>query len=138
MIVDDDADDRNLFCEALMEANPHCQFITGNNGEHALEILKRPGISLPDFIFLDINMPRMNGWQCLKLLREDECCQFIPVIIYSTSQASDDFEKIKELGSVYFFTKPARFADLVRGIFYVLNKEWEELKKLNQSLTVRL
>jgi DDE domain len=52
MIVDDDADDRNLFYEALMEVDPSCHFISAFNGEHALETLQSPCITLPDFIIL--------------------------------------------------------------------------------------
>jgi CheY-like chemotaxis protein len=135
MIVDDDADDRNLFYEALMEVDPSCQFISACNGEHALETLQSPGFTLPDFIFLDLNMPRMNGWQCLENLRKNKSCAGIPVIIYTTSQASEDDEKAKEPGAVYFLTKPNRFKDLVHGISCVMNQEWEKVRELNKMLS---
>jgi CheY-like chemotaxis protein len=134
MIIDDDADDRTIFCEALLEADCTCNFISAINGEHALQVLRRPDVIFPDFIFLDLNMPRLNGWQCLAQLRKDDSLKHIPVVIYSTSQSEEDYEKALKFGAVYFFTKPSRFADLVHGIFYVLNQQWEKVKELNKMV----
>ena len=85
LIVDDDSDDRDFFCEALGEVMPDSGCYTAINGRRALKALENKEIDLPDLIFLDINMPVMNGWQLLTKLKETESYGTIPVIIYSTS-----------------------------------------------------
>ena len=71
-IVDDDVDDRNLFIEAVKEVDATIECITANNGEQALALLADPGTSLPDFIFLDLRMPRIDGKKCLIELKKNE------------------------------------------------------------------
>jgi len=132
MIVDDDEDDRLLFCEALLIADPTSRVLTATNGENALKVLMNPEDTLPDFIFLDLNMPKMNGWQCLQQLRKIEILKYTPVIIFTTSKENQDFVKMKLLGNVHFFTKPPKFTSLVNGIQCVLNEEWISIKELNK------
>jgi CheY-like chemotaxis protein len=68
--------------------------------------------TLPDYIFVDLNMPRMGGLQFLKEIKQTETLKHIPVIIYSTSSNPGDIAKTRELGAVSFVTKPSRFSDL--------------------------
>jgi CheY-like chemotaxis protein len=70
LIVDDDPDDIQLFCEAVSEINNTFHCYSAANGEDALQLLKG-AIVKPDFIFLDLNMPRMGGKQCLVQLKND-------------------------------------------------------------------
>src|SRR5687767_1642323 len=120
LIIDDDADDIELFCMAVAEIDKSIKCISARTGEEALKILKKSLLRKPDYIFLDLNMPRMNGKQCLSLIKKDpELCD-IPVIIYSTSKLPEDYRETKELGAVYFLTKPSRHTDLERAIAYVL------------------
>jgi CheY-like chemotaxis protein len=105
LIVDDDADDRFFFIRALSKVNPayHCSI--AKNGVDAIEKLKdmQP---LPDYIFLDFNMPKMNGLDCLGILKSDLALHHIPVIIYSTSVYSKDIEKAKACGAAHYLPKP--------------------------------
>src|SRR5262245_57566235 len=105
LIVDDDPDDVQLFCEAVTEINDtfHCFSVT--NGEEALQLLYA-AIVKPDFIFLDLNMPRMSGKQLLVQLKRDPQFAKIPVVIYSTSKIKQDVEDSFRLGAVSFITKP--------------------------------
>ena len=80
LIVDDDPDDIQLFCEALAEINETIHCFSATNGEEALQLLKAT-IVKPDFIFLDLNMPRMSGKQLLVQLKSDAQFASIPVII---------------------------------------------------------
>ena len=77
-------------------------------------------IEIPDIIFLDINMPIINGWQCLSVLKEQEIYKSIPVIMYSTSSHSEHVEKARQLGALCFFTKPPNFQNLKKSLEIVV------------------
>ena len=130
LIVDDDADEIDLFCLAVGEIDKTIHCISARNGEEALQLLRKNLLRKPDCIFLDLNMPRMNGKQCLGLIKKDPEFSEIPVIIYSTSKLPDDYKETKSLGAVHFLTKPSRHADLKKAISYVLEEKWELMKEL--------
>lgn len=104
MIVDDDKDDRFFFRSAIRKKNPSYECIEAENGADALKQLRQLTL-LPDFIFLDLNMPKMDGRECLKELKKDKALSKIPVIIYSTSEFKVDITVANELGADYFLTK---------------------------------
>lgn len=112
LLADDDADDKTLFCEALAEINPGIICHTAGDGMEALAILSKEQIKKPDIIFLDINMPVMDGWQCLGRLKEDDEHKDIPVIMYSTSSYQRDIDLALESGAFCFFTKPSDYREL--------------------------
>lgn len=112
-VADDDIDDLFLFEEALKAADPAVKIITANDGKTALEILNSKSEVLPDIIFLDINMPMVNGWECLEAIKENIRLDQIPVIIYSTSNNPRDINKAYEKGAFCFCTKPDQFRILV-------------------------
>ena len=122
LLVDDDADDRRYFREALHKIDPCIEFVEAKDGRQALELLQNTGLSLPDNIFLDLRMPRYNGKQCLLQIRADERLQNIPVIIYSTSKEVDDSEKIQALGAVRFISKPSTLDEIYHLISLVLKE----------------
>ena len=121
MIVDDDEDDVELFSDALKEVDREVQCTSASNGEDALIKLSKGDTPLPDYIFLDLNMPRLNGKQCLKRLKSDSKLRHIPVIIYTTSKLREDMEETKQLGAVHFLTKPNKLNDLRKEITSILN-----------------
>lgn len=116
LLVDDDADDRELFCEAIAEIAPETTCYTAVNGKKALAMLDNKVLDTPDIIFLDVNMPIMTGWECLKILKEKEEYKNIPVIIYSTTSRSNDVDRALQLGALNFYTKPADYKDLKKGL----------------------
>ncbi len=122
MIVDDDMDDIEFFCEALNEIDASVQYLTALNGVDALSKLRKDDIVLPHFIFLDLNMPRMDGKQLLKELKSDFVLRDIPAIVYSTSSMPADIEETKALGASYFLTKPSSFKKLCDDIHLVLKQ----------------
>ena len=124
-IIDDDEDDRELFCEALSDISDSIKCVSALNGQEALHALQNSN-PLPDFIFLDLNLPRMSGTQCLAELKKMERVSSIPVIIYSTSKSEEDREKTKELGSVYFLTKPSSMVELRKELEFVFEKKYEK------------
>jgi CheY-like chemotaxis protein len=114
LLVDDDTDDANLFCEAVSGISPEMQCFTAENGVELFEFLGKHHPDIPDVIFLDINMPLMDGWQCLKKLKESPPFKRIPIIMYSTSSAKRDIFMAYELGVLVFLTKPDDFDELSR------------------------
>lgn len=120
LIVDDDEDDIELFCDAVKELDGNIQCISASNGEEAIRKLSRENEPLPDYIFLDLNMPRLNGKQCLKRIKANSTLRDIPVIIYSTSKLKEDMEETRQLGAVHFLTKPDRMKDLRKALASIL------------------
>lgn len=127
MIVDDDADDRELFCEALHEVDTSVQCIACSSGTEALNMLKGGPQLVPDYIFLDLNMPRMNGWQCLHELKRMDGFKDVAVVIYTTSKIPEDTRNSKNRGALHFITKPNSFSDLRLMIRTVLSNKMSGL-----------
>ena len=110
-VVDDDLDDTEIFQEVLSFIDPTIQCSTAENGRDALDKLSRVTF-IPDLIFLDLNMPRMDGKECLRKLKENLLLRSIPVIIYTTSSQSKDIEETMAAGAIKFITKPLNVNDL--------------------------
>lgn len=105
-LIDDDKDDTDLFCEALRSIDPALTFGFTHNGWELIEKLKEGSIPDPHIIFLDINMPTIDGWECLSQLHKIGKSD-IPVIMYSTSSA--DAEKALKAGALCHYKKPSSF-----------------------------
>jgi len=110
-LVDDDIDDHEIFKSALEKVDEDVELLTATNGYEALNLLSVAD-KLPDYIFVDLNMPRMGGLQFLKEIKKTNKLENIPVIIYTTSSNPIDVARTKELGAVSFITKPSRFSEL--------------------------
>lgn len=127
-IVDDDIDDQELFIEAVNEVDNSIQCLSATDCEEALDLLKSGRMELPDMIFLDLNMPRLNGKQCLVELKKQANLRHIPVIIYSTSSEKRDIEETSRLGAAHFLTKPNKFEELCRALSFVVSQDWSLTK----------
>ena len=112
LIVDDDEDDRSVFCDIMDEIFPQASCLTARNGPECFHLLENEEIKRPDLIFLDINMPRMNGKQCLAGLKNIPSASEIPVVVYTTSRLASDEEETRQLGAVGFLSKPSKSNDL--------------------------
>jgi CheY-like chemotaxis protein len=122
LLVDDDEDDRTLFTEALTVLDKSIQCWTAVDGKQAIDLLMYDLVVLPDVIFVDLNMPKMNGLEFLKAIKNHRSYKNIPVIIYTTSSNPEDMKKTRELGAVDFVTKPSDFDALYQKLITVLNK----------------
>ena len=120
-LVDDDRDDREIFIEALAEIDDSYHCFTAENGEEAISKLSANAF-VPDYIFLDLNMPRMNGRECLVEIKTIKQLERIPVIIYTTSSLQREKEELVKLGASMFITKPNNFNDLCHSLKQVLLK----------------
>jgi CheY-like chemotaxis protein len=122
LIVDDDEDDRDLFCDAVNVVDSKINCIMARNGEEALRALISDHLPRPDLIFLDLNMPRVNGVQCLREIKKHPALKAIPVVIYSTSKLREDIEITRKLGAVHFITKPSTLRELCDEIEVAISK----------------
>ena len=129
LIVDDDEDDRKLFIESAREINAGITFITAGDGQEAVRLLKDEHIRLPDYIFLDLRMPRVGGKKCLEEIRRDKRLHGVPVFIYTTSTDVKDSRELKEMGAVHFISKPADPGDIYYILSVVLDEKWDQLNK---------
>jgi len=112
LLADDDADDTELFCEALEEIDPSIICHCATDGKKLLDLLHSETLKKPQVIFLDVNMPGMNGWECLKQLKGSEAFKHIPVIMYSTSNHQLEADHALNMGALCYFTKPTYFHEL--------------------------
>jgi CheY-like chemotaxis protein len=115
LLVDDDEDDKEIFCLALEEADPSINCITASDGREALSLLNNKSL-IPDYIFLDLNMPLMDGKECLKKIRQQNHLKHVPVIIFTTSSAQKDKDEIEKLGANAFITKPPLVSTLAKKL----------------------
>ncbi|MBT1696440.1 response regulator [Fulvivirgaceae bacterium PWU4] len=115
LYADDDHDDRELMSEALQKVDPSISCLTANDGQNVLDILNESS-DLPDYIFLDVNMPVMDGKKCLVALKKDQRLRDIPVVIYSTTTDNTEIKQLYNLGASSFIQKPNNFSDLCSAL----------------------
>ena len=123
LLVDDDEDDKEIFALALREANPSIQCFIASNGLEALSMLKA-GTFIPDYVFLDLNMPIMSGKECLAEIRKQPHLLHVPIIIFSTSSSEKDIQDTQALGASSFITKPPLIATLAEKLTEVFETEY--------------
>jgi CheY-like chemotaxis protein len=119
LLADDDLDDRDLFEMAVKDLNLEVDLTMVSNGEQLLNQLNLKK-SPPDILFLDLNMPRINGFECLKEIKQSERLRNIPVIIYSTSIGEHAANQLYEDGAFLYVQKPDKFSKLKDIIHEVL------------------
>ena len=121
MLVEDDTDDQQIFMLALEEIDPMLKCRMVNSCHSAIETLTANPV-LPQLIFLDLNLPRINGKECLSRIKQHPALQNIPIVIYSTSDNYRDKVETKNLGAHAFITKPSSLDELVITLRpYLLN-----------------
>lgn len=119
LLIDDDADDQEIFLSALAFIDNQIQCSLAANGQEGIHHLN-VSESLPDLIFLDLNMPVMNGMQFLKEMKGSHRAKNIPVVIYSTASDQQTIRQALELGAFQFYTKPEKFSELVSMLHSLL------------------
>ena len=108
-IVDDDLDDQQFLIEALSKNDPDSQCYSANTGSQAINNLKNSVVPLPDAIFLDLNMPQLNGKQCLAELKRTSSLKNIPVVIYSTTSNKTEISGHAEFRCLVFPDQKKQF-----------------------------
>lgn len=121
LLADDDEDDCMFFKDALDELALPSSLNTVNNGVELMSLLESNSINLPHVLFLDLNMPRKSGFECLSEIKQNEKLKQLPVIIYSTSSNPDMIDLLYCKGAHYYIRKPADFANLKSVIHKALS-----------------
>ncbi len=117
LLADDDNDDKSLFEEVLRQLPLSTQLTTVNDGEELVQMLLKL-VSLPAVIFLDLNMPRKNGIECLTEIKMNNELRKLPVIIYSTSFEPSVVNQLYNKGADYYIRKPAEFSKIKEVIHH--------------------
>jgi CheY-like chemotaxis protein len=140
LLADDDTDDCIFFKEALDELLMTTNLTTVHDGEQLMIYLSGTPPELVDVLFLDINMPRKNGFECLSEIKQNENLKELPVIIFSTSYEKEVVNSLYKSGARYFIRKPSEFAQFKKIIYQTLllivQKEVSQPTRENFVLTV--
>lgn len=136
LVADDDEEDRMLTRDALEESRVINELYFVEDGDELLDYLHRrgrysdPALSpRPGLILLDLNMPRKDGREALREIKDDPELRRIPVIILTTSKAEEDVFRTYDLGANSFITKPVDFASMV-DIMREIGRYWIEIVEL--------
>lgn len=125
LIIDDDPDDQEIFLLCVKKISGNIACVTADNGVEALVMLRADETYVPDYIFLDVNMPKMNGVECLKELKQIGRLQYTKIFMYSTTSESNVLNESKLLGANDFIVKPTKTTDLkekLRHIFEIISE----------------
>ncbi|KSA12345.1 response regulator [Maribacter dokdonensis] len=140
LLVDDDEDDRQFFADALEGIELNTDLHQLENGKSCMEFLLSDTKNTPDLVFLDLNMPIMNGFECLEAIRNTPHLKDLLVAIYSTSSAERDIEETFEKGANIYIKKPSSFSELKKSLKQVVKMNWayhlNDFKKENFLLKI--
>ncbi|PRP66215.1 response regulator [Nonlabens agnitus] len=120
LLIEDDTIEVMKLKRAIAKLEMPHEIVEAKNGEEALDILRNRD-SLPDLILLDLNMPRINGLEFLKILKNDEVMRFLPVVILTTSSNRKDMLECYKEGVAGYILKPLKYDDYVEKISTTLN-----------------
>ncbi|GAA3749543.1 MULTISPECIES: response regulator [Flavobacterium] len=112
LLADDDEDDCLFFKEALDEITIGTTLSMVHDGVQLMNYLKTNISNLPDVLFLDLNMPRKNGLECLDEIKNDEELKALPIIIFSTSLDGEIVDKLYQKDASFYIRKPGEFSKL--------------------------
>jgi CheY-like chemotaxis protein len=121
VLVDDDQDDCEMFGEALHEFDKGLTLSCLNDNEQLLSFLREKA---PDMIFLDVNMPKKSGYDCLKEIRAEASLDGIPVVMYSNTGRPEDIQQAYLDGANLFLRKPITYRQLVEALKELVEKDW--------------
>jgi CheY-like chemotaxis protein len=124
ILADDDPDDLDLFKDAVKEICPKMMVRVAGDVQQLTELLNDNHFTLPDIIFLDLNMPGKSGKEYLQEMRNDMRLKDIPVIIYSTSANTKDIRDAYSLGANLYIRKPTAYSQLLCILEKALSINW--------------
>jgi CheY-like chemotaxis protein len=124
LLADDDDDDRMLFQEALREVSRDTRLTMAIDGEQLMEVLDALLPERPTVLFLDLNMPRKNGFACLEELRQRESFKDMPIVVLSTSDDVATIDMLHRSGASHYISKPPSFEVLKAVVEYFCRVDW--------------
>jgi CheY-like chemotaxis protein len=132
LLADDDTDDCIFFKKALEELQLSTNLTIVYDGEQLMQLLTKETNELPHVLFLDINMPRKNGFECLSEIKTNNRLKALPVVMFSTSYSQDKVSLLFKIGAHVYIHKPGDFAQLIQVIHHALNMATEKKLSTNQ------
>ena len=136
LLIEDNSGDVRLTQEVFREANILIKLHVANDGTEAMTFLRREGehadAPRPDFILLDLNLPKMDGREVLAQIKEDEDLKTIPTVILTTSEAEEDIVRSYELKANSYLTKPVQL-DAFESLVKSINDFWLTKARLPQK-----
>lgn len=125
ILADDDEDDRMFFTDAFDELKINTKVQTYNDGVELMNYLKKEDCILPNILFLDLNMPKKNGIECLHEIKAEKRFDDIAIAIYSTSSSEEHIEETFVNGANIYIKKPSDFASLKKVLTVVVTINWQ-------------
>ncbi len=125
ILADDDEDDRLFFTDAFDELKINTKVNTFNDGVELMNYLNQPNAILPNVLFLDLNMPRKNGIECLDEIKMDDKFNDIAIAIFSTSSSEEHIEETFVRGANIYIKKPSDFSTLKKVLSDVVTINWQ-------------
>lgn len=123
VLIDDDEDDLFVFGETVRKNFPNISFIGYQNVEGFFNVLNEIDCKQISHIFLDLNMPKINGWEALDRIKKISEVNKTPIIIYSTSNNPADINEALKNGASAFISKPSKITELINELSVYLEKE---------------
>jgi CheY-like chemotaxis protein len=141
LLADDDMDDCIFFKQALTELILPTFLTTVHDGEQLMHLLINETIKFPDILFLDLNMPRKNGFECLSEIKQSNKLKLLPVIVFSTSFEQEVVNMLYQNGAQYFIRKPSEFSQfkkiIQQSLTLIVQGDITQPTKENFVLTVQ-
>lgn len=125
ILADDDVDDRLFFTDAFDELGMNTKVITYCDGVELMDFLNSEDAIMPNVLFLDLNMPKKSGIECLNEIKASNKMSEIAIAIYSTSASEEDIEETFVLGANIYIKKPSDFKALKKVLAEVVSINWQ-------------
>lgn len=125
VLADDDEDDRLFFTDAFGELKINTKVDTFSDGVELMNFLNKEDTPLPNVLFLDLNMPKKTGIECLNEIKANSKMSEIAIVIYSTSASEEDIEKTFVMGANIYIKKPDSFKKLKQVLSEVVSINWQ-------------
>ncbi|HZV44675.1 MAG TPA: response regulator [Saprospiraceae bacterium] len=125
LLADDDENDRLIFNDAFEEIKIKTVVNMVKDGIELMQYLQTPGTKIPHLLFLDLNMPRKGGMECLMEIKKLDCFKDLAIAIYSTSASDEDVEETFIRGANVYIKKPSDFEQLKRILTKVITINWQ-------------
>jgi CheY-like chemotaxis protein len=130
LLIDDDADDCYVFSLLIKEVNPQLQIVTCHQCEDAIGCLQN---TVPDLVFLDIHFPRMNGYDCIQMIRDHNAFKHLPIIMYSSVVRANEISCCYGLGANLFLIKPDDHNELKDSLKKILGLNWNDTRSITTA-----
>ena len=130
ILADDDFDEHLMFRDALRDVAPECKFTEIENGQELLKLLES---FVPDMLFLDLDMPRKNGLECLIQIRSQQHLQALPVIVYSSTNKVHNIDVAYEMGANLFIPKPSAYKEIHAALLKIFSLDWTNPSTIRQQ-----